>query len=513
VQECVHAEIEEVKGALYPKTRRDSRNDSTGRSTGDTCLTAEPGCLFAENCDVSLASAHVTAAKRRAGDVTETVSVNLRNLKNSLAAKNSAQDQRPSHTQHRTCEQSCETNTTSAGSASRHVGTSSEIADLSRAQENTNLFVSGLDPPSLLSSQSQRSGSGTPSESAACRTASLDLATTTVQGDSVTAELIADGTAGGLGPFTASTSPGVINVASDHGPAPCSQPSRDTVFETATNAHLSDSFEPNVENEHEALPQDLPLHSSFFEEEYDATMAGRSPQLFSHNCPSCTGPCAVGKAPQNWTGVELDLLHKRLLEARYALEEMPSVTDSQSAAWVDGFHGANIFFEPPVLQSCEKSDADAYNFTLDALKCLAEDNAVLDRPTIVRRSDDWPNVGIGSSASSLRHLIETHVCLVGNRWLRSLRGTHLCMIPSQVSMCNGKQVTLHPRATSRVIFLDANDIFFVPKGTPTAIFTFEDSLLQSGTIRNRAHDVQLRADELVEGLEEILAMPASLVRL
>ena len=221
----------------------------------------------------------------------------------------------------------------------------------------------------------------------------------------------------------------------------------------------------------------------------------------------------MGSAPENWTGVELDLLHKRLLEARYALEEMPSVTDSQSAAWVDGFHGANIFFEPHVLQSCEKSDADAYSFTLDALKCLAADNAVLDRPTIVRRPDDWPNVDIGSSTSSLRHLIETHICLVGNRWLRSLRGTHLCMIPSQVSMCNGEQVTLHPRANSRAIFLDATDILFIPKGTPTAVFTFEDSLLQSGTIRNRAHSVQLRAHELVEGLEEILAMPASLVRL
>ena len=160
-----------MKGALHPETRRDSRSDSTGRSTSGICLTAEPDCLFAEHRDVSLASTHVTAAKRRAGDVTETVGVNLRNLKNSLAAENSAQDQRPSHTQYRTCEQSRETNTTSAGSASRHVGTSSEIADLSRAQENTNLFVSGLDPPSLFSSQSQRSGSGTPSESAACRTA------------------------------------------------------------------------------------------------------------------------------------------------------------------------------------------------------------------------------------------------------------------------------------------------------------------------------------------------------
>jgi hypothetical protein len=166
-----------------------------------------------------------------------------------------------------------------------------------------------------------------------------------------------------------------------------------------------------------------------------------------------------------------------------------------------------------VLQSCEKSDADAYSFTLDALKCLAADNAVLDRPTIVRRPDDWPNVDIGSSAPSLRHLIETHICLVGNRWLRSLRRTHLCMIPSQVSMCNGGQVTLHPRANSRAIFLDATDILFIPKGTPAAVFTFEDSLLQSGTIRNRAHSVQLRAHELVGVLEEILAMPASLVRL
>ena len=86
--------------------------------------------------------------------------------------------------------------------------------------------------------------------------------------------------------------------------------------------------------------------------------------------------------------MELYLLYKRLLEARCALEVIRSVTDSQSAAWVDGFHGANIFFEPHVLQSCEKSDADAYSFTLDALKCLAEDNAVLDRPTIVRRSDN-----------------------------------------------------------------------------------------------------------------------------
>ncbi|GAB7336548.1 hypothetical protein MBLNU13_g09821t2 [Cladosporium sp. NU13] len=142
---------------------------------------------------------------------------------------------------------------------------------------------------------------------------------------------------------------------------------------TATNSHSSDSFESNAENEHEALPQDLAPHSSFFEEEYDATMAGRSPQLFSHNCPSCIGPCLVGRAPKNWTGVELDLLHTRLLGARYALEEMPSVTDTQSAAWVDGFHGANIFFESHVLQSCEKSDADAYSFTLDALKCLAEE--------------------------------------------------------------------------------------------------------------------------------------------
>ena len=211
--------------------------------------------------------------------------------------------------------------------------------------------------------------------------------------------------------------------------------------------------------------------------------------------------------------MELDLLHKRLLEARSALEVMPSVTDSQSAAWVDGFYGANIFFEPHVLQSCEKSDADAYSFTLDALKCLAADNAVLDRPTIVRRSDDWPNFDIGSSASSLRHLIETHICLVGNRWLRSLRGTHLCMIPSHLSMCNGKQVTLHPRANSRAIFLDATDILFIPRGTPTAIFTFEDSLLQSGTICNRARGAQLRADELVKGMEEILAMPASMIRL
>ena len=72
---------------------------------------------------------------------------------------------------------------------------------------------------------------------------------------------------------------------------------------------------------------------------------------------------------------------------------------------------------------------------------------------------------------------------------------------------------LHPRANSRAIFLDATDILFIPKGTPTAIFIFEDSLLQSSTIRNRAHSVQLRAYELVKGLEEILAMPASLVRL
>lgn len=425
----------------------------------------------------------------------------------------SVQGQRPSHPQDESCEQSCEAYATSAGSAPRRQGISSETADLSRGQENTNLFVSELDPPSLHSSQSQQSGSEATSGGAACRTASLNLATCTAQGGSVTAELIADGTDGGPGSSTTSLSSDVVNAASNYGPASSFQPSRDTVFETTPNANSSDNFEANVEYEHNVLPQDLPPHSSFFEEEYDAIMAGRSPQLFSHNCPSCVGPCVVGRAPENWTGVELDLLHKRLLEARCALEVMPSVTDSQSAAWVDGFHGANIFFEPHVLQSCEKSDADAYSFTLDALKCLAADNAVLDRPTIVRRSDDWPNVDIGSSASSLRHLIETHICLVGNRWLRSLRGAHLCMIPSQVSMCNGEQVTLHPRANSRAIFLDATDILFIPKGTPTAVFTFEDSLLQSGTIRNRAHSVQLRAHELVEGLEEILAMPASLVRL
>ena len=501
--------MEKVKGASYPETRRDpwndSRSDSTGRSTGGTRLTVEPVCLVAEGRGVSLASTDVTAAKRRAGDPTETVCVNSRNPEDSLVIETSVQGQRPSHAQDDSCEQSCEANAISAGSAPRHLGTSSGITDLRRGQENTKLFVSELDPPSLHSSQSQQSGSGTTSGGAACRTAPLDLATSTAQGGSVTAELTADGTDGGPGSFTAFTSPDIVNAASSHGPAPDSQPSRETC--------LSDGFEPNEESEHEALPQDLPPQSSFFEEEYDATMAGRSPQLFSHNCSSCIGPCVVGRAPENWTGAELDLLHKRLLEARYALEEMPSVTDSQSAAWVDGFHGANIFFEPHLLQSCEKSDADAYSFTLDALKCLAADNAVLDRPTIVRRSDDWPSNDIGSSACSLRHLIETHICLVGNRWLRSLRGTHLCMIPSQVSMCNGEQVTLHPRANSRAIFLDATDILFVPKGTPTAIFTFEDSLLQSGTIRNRAHSVQLRAHELVEGLEEILAMPASLVRL
>jgi hypothetical protein len=502
--------MEKVKGALYHETRRNSRGDSTGRSTGDTRLTVEPGCLVAEDRGVRLASADITAAKRRAGDATETVSVDSRNLEDSLAMETSVQGQRPSHPQDDSCEQSCEANATSAGSAPRRLETSSEIADLSRGQENTNLFVSELDPPSLHSSQSQQSGSGTTSGGAACRTASLNLATSTAQGGSVTAELIADGTDGGSRSFTASTSPDVVNAASNHGPASSFQPSRDTVFETTPNSQSSDNFEAN---EHNVLPHDLPPHSSFFEEEYDATMAGRSPELFSHNCPSCIGPCVVGRAPENWTGVELDLLHKRLLEARSALEVIPSVTDSQSAAWVDGFHGANIFFAPHVLQSCEKSDADAYSFTLDALKCLAADNAVLDRPTIVRRPDDWPNVDIGSSAPSLRHLIETHICLVGNRWLRSLRRTHLCMIPSQVSMCNGGQVTLHPRANSRAIFLDATDILFIPKGTPAAVFTFEDSLLQSGTIRNRAHSVQLRAHELVGVLEEILAMPASLVRL
>ncbi|KAM0708549.1 hypothetical protein Q7P35_005201 [Cladosporium inversicolor] len=257
----------EVKGALYPETRRDSRSDSTGRSTGDTRLTVEPGCLFAEDCDIRLASAPITTAKRCAGDAIEAVSVNLRNLEDSLAAENSVQDQQHSHTQGDTCKQSCEANATSASSAPRRQGT----------QGNTNLFVSGLEPLSLPSSQSQRSGSGTPSASAAYWTASLNLATGTVQGGSVTAELIADGTNRGPGSFTASTSPDIVNAASNYSLAPSFQLSRDTVFETATNSLSLDSFELNVENEHDALLQDLPPHSSFFKEEYDATMAARSP--------------------------------------------------------------------------------------------------------------------------------------------------------------------------------------------------------------------------------------------
>ena len=131
-----------MKGALYPETRRDSRSDSTGRSTGDTRLTVEPGCLFVEDCDIRLASAPVTTAKRCARDATEAVNVNLRNLEDSLAAENSVQDQQHSYAQGDTCEQSCEANATSAGSAPRRQGT----------QGNTNLFVSGLEPPSLPSS-------------------------------------------------------------------------------------------------------------------------------------------------------------------------------------------------------------------------------------------------------------------------------------------------------------------------------------------------------------------------
>ena len=128
-----------MKGALYPETRHDSSN-LTSRSAGDTRLTAEPGCLFAKDCDARLASAHVTIAKRRAVDATETAGVNSRNLEDSLAAENSVQDQRPSHAQCYTSEQSCEANDTSAGSTPRRLGTSSEAADLPPGQENTNLF-------------------------------------------------------------------------------------------------------------------------------------------------------------------------------------------------------------------------------------------------------------------------------------------------------------------------------------------------------------------------------------
>ena len=78
-----------MKGALYPETRRDFRSDSTGRSTGDTRLTVELGCLIAEDCSICLVSADVTAAKRRSRDATETVGVNLRNLEDSLAAEDS----------------------------------------------------------------------------------------------------------------------------------------------------------------------------------------------------------------------------------------------------------------------------------------------------------------------------------------------------------------------------------------------------------------------------------------
>ena len=81
--------MEKVKGALYPETRRDSRSDSTGRSTDVTSLTVELGCLVAEDCGVRPASADVTAAKRRAGDATETVSVNSRNLEDFLAMETS----------------------------------------------------------------------------------------------------------------------------------------------------------------------------------------------------------------------------------------------------------------------------------------------------------------------------------------------------------------------------------------------------------------------------------------
>ena len=394
----------------------------------------------------------------------------------------------------------------------RRLGTSSKTVNLRRGQENTDLFVSSLDQSSPLPSQSQRSGLEALSGDTASRGASLDLTTATVQGKSVTEGHTVDGTVGAPGSFTASKSPGVVNTAESHGPALRYQLSSDPVFETATRANSSDSVESNGENEHEASLQDLPHHSSFFEEEYNVTMAGRSPQLFSHNCPTCIGPCAVGRAPENWTGVELDLLHKRLLEARHVLEEMARVTDSQSAAWVDGFHGANIFFQPHMPQSCEKSDADAYSFALDALKCLAADKTVLDRPTIVRRSDDRSNVDVGRSTSCFRRLIETHICLAGNRWLRSLRGTHLCMVPSQASMCTTTQAAFHPQGNSRAIFLEATDILFIPQGTPSAVFTFEDSLLQSGTIRDCSYNVQLRADELVEGLGEIMAIPGSLVR-
>lgn len=81
--------MEKVKGALYHKTRRNSRSDSIGRSTGDTRLIVELGCLVAEDYGVRLASANVTAAKRRARDATKTVSVNSRNLEDSLAMETS----------------------------------------------------------------------------------------------------------------------------------------------------------------------------------------------------------------------------------------------------------------------------------------------------------------------------------------------------------------------------------------------------------------------------------------
>lgn len=293
----------------------------------------------------------------------------------------------------------------------------------------------------------------------------------------------------------------------------CSPPSpTDRVFHVPVDHVTAHNSFIEGDGERRSTPEDAIGQATFFNDEYEATVAGKSPKLFSGNCPDCSGSCTLGRAPERWTEPDLQLLHSRLREARQMINDAISLPDSQVAAWIDNLAGANIFFEPFVPYSCDRAQADVVCLIGDASSIgLVGLKSAFDKPTIVRPPGADRSPGNGDQCSGFHRITETHVCLAGNIWLRSLRGTHLCMVPPSAALTEGSVTAFEPRKGSRAFFLGQEDVLLIPIDTPSAVFTFEGSLLQAGVVCDGACAEQLTADRLLAGLRNIWAMPSSLV--
>ncbi|KAK1807821.1 hypothetical protein LTR12_017823 [Friedmanniomyces endolithicus] len=208
---------------------------------------------------------------------------------------------------------------------------------------------------------------------------------------------------------------------------------------------------------------------------------------------------------------------RELVLARSRIAEMARSHCKKLGAWAARIELANIR-DGLSSRHVEDEGIDVDRVSYESLQNCASSSEIVARPTIITGPFASPLNHSQEWRTNVRDFTGAQIQGSGDTWLRSLRGTQLCIIVAEPQAAGPESAAFTPTGHSLAIFLDPGDILWMPRHIPYAAITLDPGTMQAGKIWNAASPTSLAeqslgmldAAEVLDIVQVILHTPSQL---